>query len=155
MECEAVSSVIDSLYDVKYNPFKYGPYLASFYSSIVDVDENFLLAPIIIPLCSHPYYSEKLKNANVKSSLWSIFDERVKLHDLQERIDEFASLTKECIHYCLINEWLSVDEFNLSFQCVSANKKYWSLQKNSFNLGRVVSGHSITKLYAFLGVKPQ
>lgn len=155
MECEVVSSVIDSLYDVKYNPFKYGPHLVSFYSSIVDVDENILLAPIIIPLCSHPYYSGKLKNANVKSSLWSIFDERVKLHDLQERIDEFSSLTQECIHYCLINDWLSVDESNLSFRCIDENKKFWSLQKNSFNLGRVVSGHSITKLYAFLGVKPQ
>ncbi|WP_373315010.1 three component ABC system middle component [Halopseudomonas aestusnigri] len=29
-----MSSIIDALYELKYNPFEYGPYLASFYTAL-------------------------------------------------------------------------------------------------------------------------
>ncbi|BFL84036.1 hypothetical protein LFREDSHE_24860 [Shewanella baltica] len=49
-----MSSIVGALYELKYNPFEYGAYLASFYTALVESENNLLLAPLVIPLCSHP-----------------------------------------------------------------------------------------------------
>ncbi|MDC4793210.1 DUF6521 family protein, partial [Acinetobacter baumannii] len=51
-----MSSIVDALYELKYNPFEYGPYIASFYIHSDELENNLLLAPLVIPLCSHPIY---------------------------------------------------------------------------------------------------
>ncbi|SFP89102.1 hypothetical protein SAMN05216419_102917 [Nitrosomonas cryotolerans] len=150
-----MSSIVDALYELKYNPFKYGEYIASFYSAISDVDNNLLLAQLVIPLCSHPVFACKLSNANIKSSIWSIFGDRTKLYDLQERIDEFQNLTEQSIQYCLVNDWLSVEEDSLALS-FSANPEIpLAIQKNAEKLGRIFSGHSVVEIYEHLGVKPR
>ncbi|WP_338804032.1 three component ABC system middle component [Xenorhabdus griffiniae] len=150
-----MSSIIDALYELKYNPFEYGPYLASFYTHLDESENNLLLAQLVIPLCSHPIYSHKLLNSNKRSSIWSVFDDRTKLYDLQERIDGFLALTEQCIQYCLINDWLSVNEQRLSIaQCDEIDSTFIS-QKCAEKLGRLFSGHSVVEIYAFLGVKPR
>lgn len=153
-----MSSVVDALYELKYNPFKYGEYIASFYSSIRDVDNNLLLAPLVIPLCSHPAFGNVLNGAvfgsKRKSSIWSIFDDRSKLYDLQERINEFQSLTEQCIQYCMVNDWLLVEEHSLAIHYTGNLEAALVLQKKAVNLGRLFSGHSVVEIYAFLGVKP-
>ena len=111
-----MSSIVDALYEIKYNPFEYGVYLASFYSAVFESENNLLLAPLVIPLCSHPLFSQKLFNSNVRSTIWSVFDDRTKLYDLQERIDGFQALTEHCIQYCLVNDWLTVDEQGLALR---------------------------------------
>ena len=82
-----MSSIVDALYELKYNPFEYGPYLASFYTTLEESENNLLLAQLVIPLCSHPIYSHKLLNSNQRSSIWTVFDDTAKLYDLQERIE--------------------------------------------------------------------
>lgn len=54
-----MSSIIDALYELKYNPFEYGAFLASFYTTIDECENNLLLAPLVIPLCSHPVFGKK------------------------------------------------------------------------------------------------
>jgi hypothetical protein len=150
-----MSSIVDALYELKYNPFEYGPYLASFYNHLEESENNLLLAQLVIPLCSHPIYSHKLFNSNKRSSIWSIFDDRTKLYDLQERIDCFQALTELCLHYCLINDWISVNEQQLSLaKCDEVDSTFIS-QKNAEKLGRLFSGHSVVEIYEFLGVKPR
>ncbi|WP_088744280.1 three component ABC system middle component [Cobetia sp. QF-1] len=150
-----MSSIVDALYELKYNPFEYGPYLASFYTHLDESENNLLLAQLVIPLCSHPIYSNKLFNSNKRSSVWSIFDDRTKLYDLQERIDGFQALTEQCIQYCLINDWLSVNEKRLSLaQCDGVDSTFTS-QKCAEKLGRLFIGHSVVEIYALLGVKPR
>jgi hypothetical protein len=150
-----MSSIVDALYELKYNPFEYGPYLASFYTALEESENNLLLAQLVIPLCSHPIYSHKLLNSNKRSSIWSIFDDRTKLYDLQERIDGFQALTEQCIQYCLVNDWLSVNEQRLSLaKCDEINSTFIT-QKSAEKLGRLFSGHSVVEIYAFLGVKPR
>ncbi|CAK3064103.1 three component ABC system middle component [Vibrio splendidus] len=150
-----MSSIVDALYELKYNPFEYGEFLASFYTAMDESEDSLLLAPLVIPLCSHPLFSRKLFNSNKKSTIWSVFDDRSKLYDLQERIDGFQTLTEQCIQYCLINDWLSVNEQRLSLcACDGANSTFTS-QKNAQKLGRLLSGHSVVEIYAFLGVKPR
>ena len=41
-------NTIDALYLAKYNPFKYGKYLADFYSELTGIEKNSLLLPILI-----------------------------------------------------------------------------------------------------------
>lgn len=150
-----MSSIVDALYELKYNPFEYGPYLASFYTYLEESENNVLLAQLVIPLCSHPMYSQKLFNSNKRSSIWSVFDDRTKLYDLQERIDGFRALTEQCIQYCLVNDWLSINEQRLSLtKCDEADSTF-IFQKSAEKLGRLFSGHSVVEIYAFLGVKPQ
>lgn len=150
-----MSSIVDVLYELKYNPFEHGSYLASFYTAIDESDNNILLAPLVIPLCSHPIFSQKLFKSNKKSTIWSIFDDRNKLYDLQERIDGFQALTEQCIQYCLINDWLSVNEQRLSLCSGDGSDSVFTSKKSATQLGRLFKGYSVIDIYAFLGVKPR
>lgn len=154
-----MSSIVDALYELKYHPFEYGPYLASFYTAMDELENNLLLAPLVIPLCSHPIFGKKILGAvfgnKKQSSIWSIFDDRTKLYDLQERVDAFQTLTEQCIQYCLINDWLSVNEKKLSLGVCDGFDSNFTSQKVSEKLGRLFSGHSVVEIYAFLGVKPR
>ena len=148
-----MSSIVGALYELKYNPFEYGAYLASFYTAVGESENNLLLAPLVIPLCSHPLFGQKLFNSNIRSTIWSIFDDRTKLYDLQERIDGFQALTEQCIQYCLANDWLSIDEHSLVLRACDESDSVFTNQKNAEKLGRLFSGHSVVEIYAFLGVK--
>ncbi|WP_038870882.1 three component ABC system middle component [Vibrio jasicida] len=154
-----MSSIVDALYELKYNPFEYGPYLASFYTTINKSENNLLLAPLVIPLCSHPVFNKKISGAvfgeTRQSSIWSIFNDRAQLYDLQERIDGFQVLTEQCIQYCLINDWLSVNEKGLSLHKSDSSDSVFTSQKSAGKLGQLFSGHSVIEIYAFLGVKPR
>jgi len=150
-----MSSIVDALYELKYNPFDYGPYLASFYTALEESENNLLLAQLVIPLCSHPIYSHKLLNSNKRSSIWSVFDDRAKLYDLQERIEGFQTLTEQCIQYCLVNDWLFVNELRLSLTKCDEALSDFITKKSAERLGRLFSGHSVVEIYAFLGVKPR
>ena len=154
-----MSSIVDALYELKYNPFEYGPYLASFYIGLDESENNLLLAQLVIPLCSHPVFSKKISGAvfgdKKKSSIWSIFDDRTKLYDLQERIDSFQTLTEHCIQYCLINDWLSVNEQKLYLTKGDEASSNFLAQKSAEKLGRLFRGYTVVEIYAFLGVKPR
>lgn len=150
-----MSSIVNALYELKYNPFEYGAYLASFYTAVGESENNLLLAPLVIPLCSHPIFGQKLFNSNIRSTIWSIFGDRTKLYDLQERIDGFQALTEQCIQYCLINDWLSVNEQNLFLRACDSSGSAFTNKKSAKKLGQLFSGHSVVEIYTFLGVKPR
>ena len=150
-----MSSIVDALYELKYNPFVYGPYLASFYSALDESESNILLAPLVIPLCSHPIFGKKIYNSKKNSTIWSVFDNRTKLYDLQERIDGFQDLTEECLQYCLVNDWLSVNEPTLSLRKGDDSDASYTNQIIAEKLGKLLSDHTVVEIYAFLGVKPR
>ncbi|MGJ7456302.1 three component ABC system middle component [Halomonas sp. RA08-2] len=150
-----MTSIVETLYELKYNPFEYGAHIASFYTVAGESENNLLLAPLVIPLCSHPFFGQKLFNSNKKSTIWSVFESRTKLYDLQERVRGFQSLTEQCIQYCLINDWLAINENNLSIVAYAGSDSTFTCQKSAEKLGRLFSGHSVVEIYAFLGVKPR
>lgn len=150
-----MSSIVDALYELKYNPFEYGEYLASFYTAVGELENNILLAPLVIPLCSHPIFGKALFNSNIRSTVWSVFDDRTKFYDLQERIDGLKVLSEQCIQYCLVNDWLSVNQQSLSLRACDESESVFTYQKSAEKLGRLFSGHSVVEIYAFLGVKPR
>ena len=150
-----MSSIVDAIYELKYNPFEYGAHLASFYTSIDEAENNLLFAPLVIPLCSHPAYCQKICNSNKRSTIWSIFNDHTKLYDLQERIDGFRALTEQSIQYCLVNNWLYINEQRLSLCSCDGSDSVFIKQKVAEKLGRLLNAHSVFEIYAFLGVNPR
>lgn len=151
-----MSSLADSLYQVKYNPFKFGDYLASFYAKLAGVKNNILLAQLVIPLCSHPVFSSKLENAKFGSStIWTVFDDRTKLYDLQERFDLFKELTDQSLQYCLVNDWIEIDTQKLSISFQPKNDAPPISHKSAANLGKLFSSRSVIEIYSLLGVTPR
>lgn len=147
-------NTIDALYLVKYNPFKYGEYLAVFYHKLVGVEQNLLLAPLLIPLFTHPFLKEKIRNSKKTSSLHTIFFQNNKeLYDLQERIDVLRELTSESMQYCLLNQWLTINSDTLSFY-PSSNIDVIGKIQVAEKLAQLFSSHSIREIYTSLGVKP-
>ena len=143
-------NTIDALYTIKYNPFKYGEYLSTFYAELIGVKQNLLLSPLLIPLFTHPVFKQKLKNIKSTSSLHTIFSNSKELYDLQERVDTLRILTSESIQYCLLNQWLETDIDNLSICSVQETRNI----KIAKNLARLFSNHHVYEIYMILGVKP-
>lgn len=150
-----MTSLVDALYQTKFNPFKYGEFLASFYSEQGNVEDNLLLSQLVIPLCTHPIFFRKLSNSNSRSTIWSVFKDRTLLYDLQERLDHFKVLTDQSLQYCLVNDWLGIEVQKLSVTTVQTSEVAFMKQKSAANLGRLFSNLSIVEIYAFLGVKPR
>ncbi|SSL10738.1 Uncharacterised protein [Klebsiella pneumoniae] len=86
--------------------------------------------------------------------MWSIFDDKSKLYDLQERLDEFKVITAQSIQHCLINEWLELDTDSLTLYSQDNNSKTLETHKSAINLARLFSNHSVTEIYDLLGVTP-
>lgn len=149
-----MSSIIDTLYVLKYNPFKYGEYIASFYSSASDINNNLLLLPLIIPLCSYKKYQQKIENARFgktkSSSIHTVFSDKTELCDLQERIEEFQNLTQASMQYALANDWLLINTTDLT---ITASSQDFEQKKITINLGKLFANRTILDIYSFLGVK--
>lgn len=150
-----MTSLVDAIYHVKYNPFKYSEYVASFYSELANVDQDLLLSQLIIPLCSHREFSRKLSNANSKSSMWTTFKDRSLLYDLQERLNNFKSLTELSMQYCLVNNWLDLDVGTLTVTTSEVIEVPYERQRSAARLGKLFSNLSVIEIYTFLGVKPK
>jgi hypothetical protein len=161
-------SLVDALYEIKYNPFTYSKVITRFYANN-DTHENLLLLPLIIPLCSHP--NLELKKHDSDSTLWTRFPKEQKkskeqkktLLDLQERIDFFESLSRQCLDYALMNDWITIDANELKITVLLDQEKVEEhkvaitekIVKNSENLGKLFSGYSVKNIYQFLGVHPK
>lgn len=155
-----MTSLVDALYQVKYNPFKYGEFLASFYSELTNVEHDLLLSQLVIPLSSHHLFFRKLSNAKMSntkntSTIWTIFNDRKLLYDLQERLDEFKTMTDRSLQYCLVNDWLEIDAQALSVSPCRTSEVKFKKQKSAANLGRLFSNLSVIEIYAFFGVRPR
>ena len=76
-----------------------------------------------------------------------------EFYDLQERFDALKRLSAQSLSYCIVNDWMTVDESSLR---IIANENYDKKQihKQATNLGKLFSGLSITEIYKGLRVNP-
>lgn len=147
--------VVNDIYDLKFNAFIYGEYIASFYSSVTLKENNILLAPLIIPLCSYPNLIRNFETSQFgtkkQSTLRTKLGNKLDYIDLQDRIYEFSDLTSKSIQYCLVNDWISINTNSLSIECT--NTQNFVLNKAARNLGLLFSNLSVLEIYSFLGVE--
>ncbi len=148
--------LIESVHTYHYNPFKFGEYLVSFYSELKDTEQNFLLLPLIIPICTHPVLHQKLDRVVLsglrRTTFFTKFNEPKELYDLQERVDYLKKITAQTLHYCLINDWVFIDEKELAISVTEGYSK--RKNKKAGNLGKLFSGLSANEIYRGLRVKP-
>lgn len=151
-----MSSVIESLYEIKYNPFIFGDVFVSFYSSLENVEKNFLLAPLLIPLYSYANVRSSVENAvfgeKKRSSIWTVFKDRTLFSDLQERMEKFKKLTEESILYCMSNDWLSIDADLLSVTVKQDVHGFPNNNKVAKNLSKLLKGMSLEDVFTFFEV---
>lgn len=150
-----MSNLIEDLYTIKHNPFKYSEYIYSFYSKIGEENNNILFFPLIIPLSTYSLLNDKLEHAQFgekkQSSLWSIFPNKSYFYDLQDRIDEFCDLSQLSFMYCLTNDWLTINTEKLVVKVTETSN--CKIIKSASNLGKLMKNYSITEIQSFLGVK--
>lgn len=146
-------NIVDAIYHIKYNPFKYGEYIYCFYHHLENHDENILLLPLILPICTHKYYGKKVRSSNCNSSIYTIFKEQQELLDLQERFDGLKELSFHSLQYCLNQNWLYLNPDELN---VISNKASIDVHKNALmakKLANLFSRSSKSEIYSLLGVK--
>lgn len=149
--------MIDAVHTYYYNPFKFGSHIVSFYNSLEEVEQNLLLLPLIIPICSHPELSKKLNivisSGRSPSTFFTKFDKPKEFYDLQERIDALKGLSTQSLNYCIVNDWVTVDKSSLRV-IDTENYDKTKINKQAKNLGRLFSGLSINEIYKGLRVSP-
>ena len=149
--------MIDAVHTYYYNPFKYGSHIVSFYNSLEEVEQNLLLLPLIIPICSHPELSKKLNivisSGRSPSTFFTKFDNPKEFYDLQERIDALKGLSTQSLSYCIVNDWVTVEKSSLRV-IDTENYDKTQINKQAKNLGRLFSGLSINEIYKGLRVSP-
>lgn len=150
-------NMIDAIYHIQYNPFKYGEYVYCFYSNLPEYQNNILLLPLIIPLCSHSEYVNKINGSNKRSSLLTIFKNKKELYDLQERIDALRLLSTQSLQYCLGKEWLylNIDELNIYANTLDKKtvQNFNEDSKVAKKLALLFGKYSVDEIYSYLGVK--
>jgi len=157
-----MSSLSDHYYHILNNPFIAAPVIGRFYKEIHGVDQNLLLAQLVLPLCFHHHFQSKISNAifgsKRRSSIWSIFESREDLYDLQERVDESKEITFLSLQHALNNDWIEFDRDGLSISkgVVSPPENIAACPLRAANkLGRLFSDYSTVEIYSHLGVQPQ
>lgn len=146
-------NIVDAIYHIKYNPFKYGEYIYCFYHHLENQTENILLLPLILPICTHSYYSDKVKKNNINSSIYTIFKEQRELLDFQERIDNLKELGFSSLQYCLNQNWLYLNPDKLN---IVSSKDSIDVNQNTLvakKLAMLFSRSSKSEIYSLLGVK--
>lgn len=146
-------NIVDAIYHIKYNPFKYGEYIYCFYHHLENHYENILLLPLILPICTHSYYGDKVKNSKSNSSIYTIFKEQRELLDFQERVDNLKELGFSSLQYCLNQNWLYLNPDKLN---IVSSKDNIDVNQNTLvakKLAMLFSRSSKSEIYSLLGVK--
>lgn len=153
-------NIVDAIYHIKYNPFKYGEYIYCFYRHLENHDENILLLPLVIPLCTHyQFYAKKISRARFGSKqsdhIYSVFGNREYLYDLQDRVDNLKGISMLSLEYCLNQKWLyiNLDDLNIYPGDDMDVKNFGKELKVAQNLAILFSKSSIDEIYSFLGVR--
>lgn len=145
-------NLIDSLYEVEYNPFQYGSTIASFYSSFFGVKNSILLLPLIIPVCTHPHLRRKIVHGKSSSRLETLFSSHIEYCDLTERIVAFRKLSFDSLLVAVANDWLTIDVKNLSIH--PGLNLTFSQDKVASKLAALFLNREFSEILFFLGVSP-
>lgn len=104
---------IDAVYTLKHNPFKYSEYIYNFYKELEGVEQNLLLAKLIIPFCNHPQLSFLLERVGKNSTLITKFNEPQLFFDINEHISHFKDLTHKSLQSAIINDLIIINTEHL------------------------------------------
>ncbi|PSV96978.1 hypothetical protein CTM91_19180 [Photobacterium aquimaris] len=151
-----MANAIDHIESFHYNAYLLAPILERFYEFSIEKDKNILLSYLVLPLLLYPESRNKLKTANIKSSIYTIFSDQTILYGLNERIENFSAITNKCLLLLVnegsikINESMSVTYLSKKMDMSLCNK---DIVRASKNISILFNSHEIVEVFRKLGVK--
>lgn len=138
------------------NPFVLGHVLYSFFAGLPHIDRGVLLSYIVFPLCLYPTSQAYLKNSNKSSRLLLLASKHERLFGLQDRIQDYKSLTNLTLQY-----GVDLGVIKISKDMGIELLRDWpgpvvappNASKAAEKLGRLVEAYDVPTTYRMLGVK--
>ncbi|KJF95207.1 three component ABC system middle component [Photobacterium angustum] len=151
-----MSNAIDHIESFHYNAYLLAPIIEKFYEFSKEREQNILLSYLVLPLILYPESREKIKYANVNSSIYTIFSEQSITYGLDERIKTFSSITNKCLlllsneEAIKINDSMSVTYITKKLDSVLSNK---DVMRATQRIAVLFNSHEIVEIFRKLGVK--
>lgn len=83
------------------NPFLFAPAFVSFFQALGEKERSFLLGYLVLPMTLHQPSRKFLRNANSRSSLRTMLQDREHVYGLDERVARYRESTNTTIQYLL------------------------------------------------------
>lgn len=152
-----------SLIQLKNNPIYFAKIISCACFGFKARKANVLDIYLILPILLYEAGIVNLKNANVRSSIQSVFlkDNIIGIAGLQKRIDMLNKKTVESFILASNMKLIDIDYSNLDVEvtkkgaeevarCIKVEKR---LCREAMNLGKVLSRNEVKENYRLLGVK--
>lgn len=152
-----MSKVIQYLNTLYSNPFIFGQVLHTFYSALSEKDNSVLLSYLMFPLTLYPnsqMYLTQKRNKN--SCLRILAKEHSRIYGIQERIQEYRSITNTTLQYAIdigtlkINECMSVEILS---EWPSGSISPPNANKAAERLGEFMGAYDVPTIYRMIGVR--
>lgn len=156
-----MSRYVDSIYEINNNIFVLTPLFVAFYENIKPTSKNLLLSYLVLPLVLYKTSQEKIKNSNIRSSIFSFLNSKDKskrenIYGLPKRIQEYKEITNQCMLYAIENKWLKLNN-DLSIAVLEEQKNTIPSLNNAYiassKLCNIFQDLDVVSIYRLLGVK--
>jgi len=90
------------------NPFIFASAVVAFFEVLGEKEKALLLGYFVLPMALHLPSRKFLQNANRRSSLRSMLQDRTRIHGLEERVARYREMTNTTVQYLLDAGGISV-----------------------------------------------
>lgn len=151
-----MSNAIQSFGVIHNNPFILAPLFPAFYGSLPAKPKSLLLSYLVLPLVLYPISRKFLVNANSRSSVRTLINDRERLFGLGERLVDYRELTNTCIQHLIDGGSVLVgDDLSISVFASHHSDGFCphDTDKAARRLGVLFAPFDIPTIYRMLGVK--
>lgn len=150
-----MSKVIEYTYQLYNNPFVLTQLLLSFYKNYQRKENDILLAYLILPLVLYPQSRDSIVNANIRSSILKISENKNCISGLANRVAEYKQITNLCIQQAIDNKLIELRNMSvvvINNVCNTDPELNKSIKAAS-NLVKVFGSLDVVTIYRLLGIK--
>ncbi|MEZ8147707.1 three component ABC system middle component [Enterovibrio norvegicus] len=150
-----MANAIEHLDNLHNNAYILSPLLESFFENTEQREKDILLSYLVLPLLLHKESSVKIKNSNIKSSIYTIFSSPSIIYGLNDRVYTFKGVTNKCLllssmeKSLSINSDMSVNFINKNMDNAFCNRDHL---RAAAQLAKLFNSHDIVEIFRKLGV---
>ncbi len=150
-----MSRSIENIYRIKNNPFVLSDIIVEYYKCSDTKPNDLLVLYLILPIVLYKPSNKDLQTKNITRSIKSFKKARYRLYGLEERIQEYKTLSNQCLQHSIDQGELVIDD-DLSIRALegfNGEEKKSHLKKASRNLAIMFDAQEIVSIYRQLGIK--
>ncbi|AOZ06466.1 three component ABC system middle component [Cupriavidus malaysiensis] len=147
--------VIQNLYILHNNPFLFAEPMVRFYEALGALENNVVLAYLVLPMILHEPSRKLLQRDHSKTSLRTFLEAPERLHGLQRRIRAKRVLTNTTLQYLVSVGRLQVEQAQVVHVDPSKFERQLSAAavcRAAKALGRIFQPYDVPTVYRMLGV---